>query len=76
MLALAVLAGFAASAMTQEPKKTPKKADPKTPAKAAELAVAYLKTTQAADGSWGGTAAPGMTGVDRGRPGRRQGPSP
>jgi squalene-hopene/tetraprenyl-beta-curcumene cyclase len=41
----------------------PKKAAPKTAASAAELAVAYLRSTQAVDGSWGGQAAPGMTGL-------------
>jgi squalene-hopene/tetraprenyl-beta-curcumene cyclase len=56
---------LAVTASAQEPKNVEpkKKADPKTPAQAAELAVAYLKSTQAADGSWGGTAAGGMTGL-------------
>ncbi|MGE3806459.1 MAG: prenyltransferase/squalene oxidase repeat-containing protein [Gemmataceae bacterium] len=36
---------------------------PKSADKTAEKAVAYLKKTQAENGSWGGKAAPGMTGI-------------
>jgi squalene-hopene/tetraprenyl-beta-curcumene cyclase len=53
-----LLLAFAATLTAQPAKKSPP--DPK---KAAEQAVAFLKSTQAPDGSWGGQAAPGMTGL-------------
>jgi squalene-hopene/tetraprenyl-beta-curcumene cyclase len=59
VLALLVLGLTAAGVLAQQPKK----AEPKTPAKAIAEAVAFLKSTQSADGSWGGQVAPGLTGI-------------
>ena len=59
VIAMLALGLSAAGALAQPPKK----AEPRTPAKAITEAVSFLKSTQSADGSWGGQTASGMTGI-------------
>lgn len=61
LLLTAVLFGSAALADDQKDAKT----DPDQQAwdKAVEKAIAFLKSTQTDEGTWGGAAAPGMTGI-------------
>jgi squalene-hopene/tetraprenyl-beta-curcumene cyclase len=62
-VALAALFATASVAAAQQPAQPQPRPGPKTWDQVTDAAVAYLKTTQADDGSWSKATHPGITGV-------------
>lgn len=61
LLLTAVL--FGSAAFADDPKDAKTDPDQQAWDKAVDKAIAFLKSTQTDEGTWGGTAAPGMTGI-------------